>query len=167
MAKRLLALVLCLIMLASTLVGCAKRDEDYKGAYINMYLTDMVYDLDPAHAYENESNLRVVSLLFDNLFVLDEKGKVKKSLAKDYEIIENEQKDEYKMIIELNETYWTDGTKIAADDVVFAWKRIIEGESEAASLLFDITTMFLILAFLCSIKELSISCSLLACSFLS
>ena len=138
MAKRLLALVLCLIMLASTLVGCAKRDEDYKGAYINMYLTDMVYDLDPAHAYENESNLRVVSLLFDNLFVLDEKGKVKKSLAKDYEIIENEQKDEYKMIIELNETCWTDGTKIAADDVVFAWKRIIEGESEAASLLFDI-----------------------------
>ena len=33
MAKRLLALVLCLIMLAFTLVGCAKRDEDYKGAY--------------------------------------------------------------------------------------------------------------------------------------
>ena len=57
MAKRLLALALCLIMLASTLVGCAKRDEDYKGAYINMYLTDMVYDFDPAHAYDNESNL--------------------------------------------------------------------------------------------------------------
>ena len=138
MAKKLLALVLCLIMLVSALAGCAKRDEDYKGAYIHMYLTDMVYDLDPAHAYENESNLRVISLLFDNLFVLDEKGKVKKSLAKDYEIIENEQKDEYKMVIELNETCWTDGTKIAADDVVFAWKRIIENESEAASLLYDI-----------------------------
>ena len=87
MAKKLLALVLCLVMLASTFVGCAKRDEDYKGAYINMYLTDMVYDLDPAHAYENESNLRVISLIFDNLFVLDEKGKVQKSLAKDYEML--------------------------------------------------------------------------------
>ena len=138
MAKKLLALVLCFIMLASTLVGCAKRDEDYKGAYINMYLTDMVYDLDPAHAYENESNLRVISLIFDNLFVLDEKGKVKKSLAKDYEIIENEQADEYKMVIELNETCWTDGTKISADDVVFSWKRIIENKSEAAALLFDV-----------------------------
>ena len=139
MAKRLLAFVLCLIMLASTLVGCAKKeDEDYKGAYINMYLTDMVYDFDPAHAYDNESNLRVISLLFDNLFVLDEKGKVKKSLAKDYRIIENELMEEYKMVIELNETSWTDGIKIAADDVVFAWKRIIENASEAASLLFDI-----------------------------
>lgn len=138
MAKKLLAFVLCLVMLASTFVGCAKKDDDYKGAYINMYLTDMVYDLDPAHAYENESNLRVISLIFDNLFVLDEKGKVKKSLAKDYEIIENEQTGEYKMVIELNETCWTDGTKIAADDVVFAWKRIIENKSEAAALLFDI-----------------------------
>ena len=138
MAKKLLALVLCLVMLASALVGCAKRDEDYKGAYINMYLTDMVYDLDPAHAYENESNLRVISLIFDNLFVLDENGKVKKSLAKNYEIIENEQTEEYKMTIELNETCWTDGTKIAADDVVFAWKRIIENKSEAAALLYDV-----------------------------
>ena len=140
MAKRLLALVLCLIMLAFTLVGCAKRDEDYKGAYIHMYLTDMVYDLDPAHAYENESNLRVVSLLFDNLFVLDENGKVKKSLAKDYEIIENEAMGEYIMRIELNETSWTDGIKVAANDVVYSWKRILEMErsSEAAALLYDV-----------------------------
>ena len=138
MAKRLLAVVLCLVMVASVLVGCAKRDEDYKGAYIYMYLTDMVYDLDPANAYENESNLRVVSLLFDNLFILDDNGKVKKSLAKDYEIIEDEQKEEYKMRIELNETRWTDGTKVAADDVVFSWKRIVENASEAASLLYDV-----------------------------
>ena len=140
MAKRLLALALCLIMLASALVGCGKKDEDYKGAYINMYLTDMVYDLDPAHAYENESNLRVVSLLFDNLFVLDEDGKVKKSLAKNYEITENDQIQEYKMTIELNDTAWSDGIKVAANDVVYAWKRILELDrcSEAAALLYDI-----------------------------
>ena len=138
MAKRLLAIVLCLIMVVSALAGCAKRDEDYKGAYIYMYLTDMVYDLDPAHAYENESNLRVISLLFDNLFVLDENGKVKKSLAKDYEIIEDEQKGEYKMLIELNETRWNDGTYVSADHVVYAWERILENKSEAASLLYDI-----------------------------
>ena len=95
MAKRVLALALCLIMLASALVGCGKKDENDKGAYVYMYLTDMVYDMDPAHAYENESNLRIVSLLFDNLFVLDEKGKVKKSLAKSYKITENEQLGEY------------------------------------------------------------------------
>ena len=79
-------MMLCLIMVLSAFAGCAKKDEDDKGAYVNMYLTDMVYDFDPAHAYENESNLRVVSLIFDNLFVLDEDGKVKKSLAKNYKI---------------------------------------------------------------------------------
>ena len=140
MAKRVLALALCLIMLASALVGCAKKDENDKGAYVYMYLTDMVYDMDPAHAYENESNLRIVSLLFDNLFVLDEKGKVKKSLAKSYKISENDQLGEYKMTIELNDTCWTDGMAVSANDVVFAWKRIltVEDSYEAAALLYDL-----------------------------
>lgn len=140
MAKRALALILCFVMLALALVGCAEKDENDLGAYVYMYLTDMVYDLDPAHAYENEANLRVVSLLFDNLFVLDENGKVKKSLAESYTISENEQAGEYKMSIVLNETCWTDGVAVSANDVVYAWKRILEmdNSSEAASLLFDI-----------------------------
>lgn len=140
MAKRVLSLVLCLIMLATAFVGCGKKDENDKGAYINMYLTDMVYDFDPVHAYENESNLRVVSLLFDNLFVLDENGKVKKSLAKSYKIDEDAETGEYKMFIELEETYWTDHIAVTANDVVYAWKRIlaVEDSYEVASLLFDI-----------------------------
>ena len=115
MMKRVISLALCLLMLATVLVGCAEKDEDDKGAYINMYLTDQVYDLDPARAYNNESALRLVSLVFDNLFVLDEDGKVKKSLAKDYEIREDENAGEYEMIITLNDTCWTDGTAITAN----------------------------------------------------
>ena len=140
MAKRVLALVLCLIMLATAFVGCGKKDENDKGAYISMYLTDMVYDFDPVHAYENESNLRVVSLLFDNLFVLDENGKVKKSLAKSYKIDGDAEAGEYRMFIELEETYWTDHIAITANDVVYAWKRIlaVEDSYEVASLLFDV-----------------------------
>ena len=83
MNKRIICLLLSLVMLLACLASCAKKDEDDKGAYINMYLTDQIYDLDPAKAYNNESALRLVSLVFDNLFVLDENGKVKKSLAKD------------------------------------------------------------------------------------
>lgn len=140
MTKRVLSLVLCLIMLATAFVGCGKKDENDKGAYINMYLTDMVYDFDPVHAYENESNLRIVSLLFDNLFVLDDNGKVKKSLAKSYKIEENEAAGEYKMFIELKDTCWTDNIPVTAADVVYAWKRVIASEDsyEVASLLFDI-----------------------------
>ena len=141
MAKKVLALVLAFIMLSSALVGCGKKDDDDVGAYIQMYLTDMVYDLDPANAYENESNLKVISLLYDNLFILDEKGNVKKSLAKSYKIEEDDVLKEYKMIIELKDgAYWTDGVALSADDVVFSWKRAltVENSYEVASLLYDV-----------------------------
>ena len=141
MMKKVIALLLCVLMLVPALASCNKKvDENDKGAYIYMYLSDQVYDLDPAYAYNNESALRVVSLLFDNLFVLDENGKVRKSLAKDYTIREDEEKGEYEMIITLNETSWSDGSAITANDVYFAWTRILSPANsfEAASLLFDI-----------------------------
>ncbi|MBO5744626.1 MAG: hypothetical protein J6R60_02440, partial [Clostridia bacterium] len=91
MKKRIISLMLCLLMIGSALVGCSKGpDESNKGAYIKMYLTDMVYDLDPANAFNNESALKIVPLLFDNLFVLDDNDKLQKQLAESYEIIENE-----------------------------------------------------------------------------
>lgn len=140
MMKRVTALVLCLLMLVPVFAGCAEKDENDKGAYIRMYLTDQVYDLDPARAFMNESALKVVSLVFDNLFVLDDNGKVKKSLAKSYEIKEDDNAEEYEMIITLNETSWTDGTQITANDVYYAWRRLLDPSNnfDAASLLYDI-----------------------------
>ena len=141
MMKKVIALLLCVLMLVPVFASCAeKEDENDKGAYINMYLTDQVYDLDPAYAYNNESALKVVSLLFDNLFVLDEGGNVRKSLAKDYKIREDDKTGEYEMIITLNNTCWSDGAAITANDVYFAWTRILNPANsfEAASLLYDI-----------------------------
>ena len=150
MMKRIFALLLCAAtLLASlTLVGCDlssnkkkndKQEED-KGQYITAYLTDNVYDLDPAKAYTNEALANVVSLMFDTLFKLDANGKVKKSLVKEYVIEENESAGEYKMQLYLNETNWSDGTAVSANDIVFAWKRLLEVDAnyEAAALLFDI-----------------------------
>ncbi len=140
MLKKILSLSLCLIMLLGALAGCAKKDERDKGAYIAMYLTDQIYDFDPAHAYGNESALRIVSLMFDNLFVLNEKGQVKKSLAKEYKYVANDNVKEYKMTIVLNDTCWSDGIPVSANDVVYSWKRILDvaNSFEAASLLYDV-----------------------------
>ncbi len=140
MKKRILALFLCLASLVAVLAGCSGIDpmaED-KGQQITMYLTETVYDLDPAHAYINESSRTIVSLLFDTLFVLNEKGKVKPSLAKDYTT--EEKNGEYFMYIELNDTNWSDNTPITADDVVYAWKRVLtyKDSHQAAVLLYDI-----------------------------
>ena len=142
MMKRVTALILCLLMCVSalSLASCSKKDEDYKGEYIIMYLTENMYDLDPANAYYNESTRNVVSMLFETLFTLDEKGKVKNALASDYKIIEDKKNNEYKMEITLGNSFWSDNTPISANDVVFAWKRILDVEAsyEAAALLYDV-----------------------------
>ena len=144
MLKRIFALLLCAATLLTCLsfVGCSSDEdqEEDKGQYITAYLTDNVYDLDPAKAYTNEALSNVVSLLFDTLFKLDDNGKVKKSLVDEYIIEENEAAGEYTMKLYLNETNWSDGTAVSANDIVFAWKRLLEVDAnyEAASLLFDI-----------------------------
>ena len=143
MLKRIFALLLCAATLLTCLsfVGCSEEEgEEDKGQYITTYLTDNVYDLDPAKAYTNEAVANVVSLMFDTLFKLDKNGKVKKSLVDEYVIEENPTAGEYTMKLYLNETYWSDGTAISANDIVYAWKRLLEVDAnyEAASLLFDI-----------------------------
>ena len=141
MMKRIISLMLCLLMIGSVFAGCSSgpNDED-KGAYINMYLTDMVYDLDPANAFANESALKIVSLLFENLFYVDSNGNLKKELASKYVITEDEKTNEYSMIITIGEGTWSDGIAVTANDVVYAWKRVLDNENSfaAASLLFDI-----------------------------
>ena len=143
MMKRIIALTICLLMMVAALASCAgsiPSDSEYKGQQIIMYLSEDIYDLDPARAYKNESTRAIVSMLFDTLFVLDENGKVKPSLAKDYEI---EEKDgSYFMYITIADTYWSDNSPVTADDVAFAWLRLLNPNDnnsfEAASLLYDI-----------------------------
>lgn len=141
MIKRITAFVLCAIMVLACFVSCgSKINADNRGAYITMYLADRVYDYDPANSYNNDSALKVMSLLFMPLFRLDSDGKVKKELVSDYTIKEDTNNHEYKMTITLKPSYWSDGTQISANDVVFAWKRIldVEATSEAAPLLYPI-----------------------------
>ena len=141
MMKRIFALLLCAATLLTTFVGCSSEEgEEFKGQYITTYLTDNVYDLDPANAYKNEALSKIVGLMFDTLFTLDNDGKVKKSLVKEYRIEENESANEYKMYLRLKNTNWSDGTPISANDIVFAWKRLLEVDAnyDAAALLFDI-----------------------------
>lgn len=138
--KRAIALMLCLLMLLLAFAGCANEEDDENkdyGAYIYMYLTDPIYNFDPAYAYGNEAALRVVSLLFDNLFYIDEDGDVEESLVDDYEI----DKEENTMLITLrDDTHWSDGTRVLADHVVYTWQRLLDSSSsfEAAALLYDV-----------------------------
>ena len=137
MMKRVISLALCLLMVVAVFAGCAKeKDENDFGAYINMYLTDPLYNFDPAMAYGNDSALKVVSLLFDNLFILNEDGEVENSLAKKYTYDE----ETNQMTITLNKTSWSNGREVSADDVICSWRRILDNNNSfaAAALLYDI-----------------------------
>ncbi len=144
MMKRLLSLLLCLLLAVPMLAACQDKDDEEvaedKGAYIKMYLADLVYDLDPAFSLNNKSVQKFTSLTFAGLFKINEKGKVVKDLVKSYKITENEEVKEYKMILTLHETYWSDGIPVDAADVIYAWKRIlaVDNSNSAAALLFDI-----------------------------
>ncbi len=138
MIKRIFAAMLCLVMVVAVFASCAApKSENDKGAIINMYLSQEIYDFDPAYAYNNDAALKVVDLLFASLFRIDEKGKLQNELAKSYVI----DKVHNTMTITLNEkASWSDGTYISANDVVYTFKRVLAPEfsSEVACLLFDI-----------------------------
>ena len=70
MMKRLFALLLCLLMCAAVFAGCQleekeeevltpEEEELLKGAQITMYLSEMIYDFDPASAYNNEAAMKL------------------------------------------------------------------------------------------------------------
>lgn len=158
MMKRLFSLLLCLLMVTVSICSCASEEESArqltpeemaakeaeeeaaKGAVIDLYLTDLIYDFDPANAYNNEAALKIISLMYEPLFYLDDNGKIKSNLVEKYTIEEDEEKGEYKMSLHLADTYWSDGTYVSANDVVYSWKRVLETEASyaAACLLFDI-----------------------------
>lgn len=161
MMKRFAALLLCVVMLASCFVGCSSLDDEDKGQYFNVYLSNDIYDLDPANAYNNESLANVVGLMFDTLFKLDDDGKVQKSLVDDYWVEEDDNAREYTLWMRLKETCWSDGTAVSADDVVTAWKRLlaVDASYPAAALLFDIKNAKLAKEGECSIDDVGVVAS--------
>ena len=142
MKKRIIALLLCLVMIVPVFAGCAgtiDADSPWKGQQIIVYMSEDIYNLDPAYAYKNDNLRSIVSLIFDTLFVLDESGKVSPSLAEGYTT--EEKNGKLFMYIDIREdAKWSDNNPVTADDVAYAWKRLLNPKNsfEAAALLFDI-----------------------------
>lgn len=137
MMKRVIALLLCLLMLVPCVVSCS-RDEQDKGPYIRMYLTEPVYDFDPLQAFENSNNLQVVNLLFSGLFVVDEEGDVEEDLVEDYDYIYDEKEDRYYLTLTLKETKWSDGVPLTATHAQYAFNRLFKTSHPATAMLYDI-----------------------------
>ena len=139
--KRKIAILLAVSMLILVLAGCSKIvAPDKNGAVIDIYMGTKIYDVDPAKTYLDENVVKFINLIFQGLFTVNQNGGLEKALCQSYETYVDERTDEKVMRIKINTTYWSDGSLVQANDLVFAWKRILEPEfqSEAASLLYDI-----------------------------
>ncbi len=161
MSKRILALLLCAVMLIPCLAACGNADDENPdpGAYITMYLTDQIFDFDPANALYNQNTQNVLHLIYDTLFELDKNGKIKNSQVKKYTITENERDNEYFLMLTLrDDIYWSDGTPVTSDNVVFTFKRLLNANNSfaAASLLYDVKNARAVKNGDCSIDDIGI-----------
>lgn len=138
--------LLCLLLVAVTLVGClsacnkSSLKGDEKGAIITMCVSSVPDTFDPA-AYSLDADInKIFSLVYMGLTTLDSNGAVKKGLAYDWGYFYDDIYNEDKMYFKMYTTAWSDGRSLSADDVVYAWKRILSPETDSpfASLLFPI-----------------------------
>ena len=141
--KKVLAFLLALSMCLALVTGCTKIDSEdpaQKGPEFDVYLGTKVMNLDPAISYTDENAVKILSLIFEGLTKLDENGKLKKALAKKMEVTEDPKTGKERLEITINDTYWSDGSSVQANDVIYAWKRILDPnfDSPAASMLYCI-----------------------------
>lgn len=154
--KKLLSLVMVLAVMlgaVSVLSSCGTPEDD--GAEISIYLGSGVYDLDPSDYYVSDNAAQLMSLIYEPLFRINEKGKLKCAAADDYEVDE----DNRKITITLRETYWSDGNRVKAEDFVYAWRDVIlspNNANPAAALLYDIENAIEVKSGTASINSLGV-----------
>ena len=136
--KKIIGLLLVLTLAVGVCAGLTSCGEpDNAGAEIPVYLGDAVYDFDPTDYYADKNADQLMSLLFEPLFTLDDDGDLEYAAAEDYEVDEEERK----IVIELRESYWSDGARVTADHFIYAWRDVIldpNNANPAAALLYDI-----------------------------
>lgn len=136
--KRIISMLMALVMLfsvATVLVSCGAPEDD--GAEISVYLGEEIYDFDPTDYYADSNAQQVMSLLFEPLFKINANGKLDLAAAKDYRV----NKKERTIVIDLRESYWSDGIRVTADDFLFAWRDVILDPNKpnpASALFYDV-----------------------------
>lgn len=158
--KKILSLILATALLLGsvlTLASCGAPKDD--GAQISVYLGDPIYDFDPTDYYADSNAEQLMSLLYEPLFTLNEKGEIKYAAAKNYKV----DKEKREITITLRESYWSDGARVTADDFLYSWRdHLLEPTkaNPAAALLYDIEGAMEIKQGKLSNSELSIEANL-------
>ncbi|MBR4799711.1 MAG: hypothetical protein IK047_05565 [Clostridia bacterium] len=84
--------------------------------------------------------LSILSLIFEPLVTIDSDGKIQPALATEWYYKYDKIYQLHKMYFVIKETSWSDNRPVRADDVIYAWRRILDPaiDSPYASLLYPI-----------------------------
>ncbi|MBR5767342.1 MAG: peptide ABC transporter substrate-binding protein [Clostridia bacterium] len=159
--KKALGIILSAMFLLSALAGCAgnSSDEEYIGPTIPVYIAEEIANYDPAYGNLDAETQKILGLVYEGLFKYDANGKVVKAQAKSVKILDKPSDNYYGIEIKLQDTAWSDGTPVQAQDYIYAWQRILEPgfRGEAASLLFGIKNARACNQGECSIEDLGVT----------
>lgn len=161
--KKFLSLILAATFLCTALIGCSSSgnessNDEIKGAVVQTYLTSAPVSIDPSAFYSSSDAIKVMGLIYEGLTEIDDNGKLKKALAKEWEYEVDERDDYLKLTITLKKSRWSDGIIIDADDFIYAWTRILlpENENDNAALLYPILNAKKVKEGLCSVNDLGV-----------
>lgn len=159
--KKIFSLALAVLMVFGlfTFTGCGKKDDDDKGAIIQMYLSAFPTNLDPTEtAYGSADNAKLFGLLYEGLYTMNAKGELKKALADEVEYYVDPRDNTLKLEISLKTSRWSDGIIVDADDFVYAWQRLLSPSADhaAAALLYPIKNAKNVKEGLCSVNDLGV-----------
>jgi len=156
--KRVVAFLLLAVMLLASLCSCSVDMEDM-GSIIPMYLTSPQTNLDPTRMIYDKDFMKVAGLLYSPLTEITDSGKIEYPMISGYKEKYNEERGEYYVSIDLVTTRWNDGRYLTADQVVYAWKRVLSPEtaSPAAALLYDVKNAKAVKAGLMTVDDLGVA----------
>ena len=136
--KRIVSLMLTVVMLCgmvATLSSCGVPKNN--GAEISVYLGAESFDFDPGDYFVDNNQEQLMSMIYEPLFGIDEKGNLEMLAAKKYDV----DKEEREIVITLRESYWSDEVRVTATDFIYAWRDVILEPTNAnpsAALFYDI-----------------------------
>ena len=138
--KRIVALIVCLLMICASLLSCQKRDKSDKGPIFNAYIGSEPFSLDPQLDHTDDDAIQLISLIFEGLTKVKSNGKVENALLSSHTYSADATKGEYKLALSIKETSWSDARRVSADDFLYSWRRLLSPEfsSSSAALLYDI-----------------------------
>ncbi len=133
--KKPICILLSALMLMSALSGCAEKETPESERFVlRAYVCGRIETLDPAMNTDTRAE-SIFCALYENLMRVDDDGegrlRVVPGVAKEYEEIANADGTVDYVFTLRSSARWSDGTRVKARDFAYAWRRLVNPETES------------------------------------